>query len=43
MLIDIILPEPITEIELHRRWLNNLASSLMPLRSGVKKIEVRYE
>jgi hypothetical protein len=39
--IDVVKPEPKTELELHQRWLNNLASSLMPIRSGVKKIEVR--
>lgn len=40
--IDIILPEPTTEKGLHDRWINNLASALMPLRSGAKRIKVKY-
>jgi hypothetical protein len=39
--IDIVKPEPKTEYELEKRRQNRWASELSPLRSGVKKIEVK--
>lgn len=38
--IDNVKPAPRSELELHKQWLNNMASSLMPLRSNVRKIEI---